>query len=135
MDAARYGMILNTENHEDCVAFYRDVLGLPILFSRVEGKGAELTCFEIGGNYLMVETGGVAVPEGKSFSQGCFKLRINVDDLEKTKEHLEKCGVNYHFRQESWGTTIDTFDPDGNRIGIRDERTFRGQISGKLDAN
>ncbi len=81
MRLQRTGVILNTENHEACVAFYRDVLALPVMFEKHEGD-FRLTCLEFGGAYLMVETGGVARPEGKRIAENATKLRFNVADLE-----------------------------------------------------
>lgn len=42
---ARYGIILNTENYTECVAFYCGLFGLPLLFERDE-DGFKLTCLE-----------------------------------------------------------------------------------------
>lgn len=56
-NVARYGIILNTENYAECVAFYRGLFGLCQLFERDE-EGFKLTCLEFGHGYLMVEQGG-----------------------------------------------------------------------------
>lgn len=84
MNLVRAGVILNTENYESCIAFYEGVLGLKRLFSKEEGDH-RLTCLDFGGAYLMVETGGVAKPGGKSIDESCVKLRINVKDLEAAR--------------------------------------------------
>lgn len=46
-NVARYGIILNTENYAECVAFYRGLFGLRKLFERDE-DGFMLTCLEFG---------------------------------------------------------------------------------------
>jgi hypothetical protein len=46
----RTGIILYTIAYGACVAFYRDVLELEVMFST-----EMLTCFSFGGAYLMVE--------------------------------------------------------------------------------
>ena len=47
MNIQRYGIILNVEKYEECVNFYRDVLELKVMFSKVEGD-FKLTCLEFG---------------------------------------------------------------------------------------
>ena len=79
---ARYGIILNTENFEECVAFYRDLFGLRQLFEKKEGD-FKLACLDYGNGYLMVEQGGKAKNGVKSPKEGSFKLRFNVEDLEE----------------------------------------------------
>ena len=59
----RTGVILCTERYEACVDFYRRTLALPELFS-LDNKHSTLTCLDMGGSYLMIETEGTAVPEG-----------------------------------------------------------------------
>ena len=61
MNIVRTGVILNTENYDECVSFYKEVFGLGILFQESQ-EHFRMTCFEFGGSYLMVETGGVADP-------------------------------------------------------------------------
>ena len=66
MNFTRTGVILCTEFYEDCVNFYSNIMGLPILHS-FDNESSILTCFDMGGNnYLMVEPGGKAIPTGKT---------------------------------------------------------------------
>lgn len=127
MEYVRTGVILNTGNYEACVAFYRDVLGLRLLFARDEG-GDSLSCFDFGGAYLMVETGGHARPGGKSIEESCAKLRLNVRDLDAARRHLRSRGVDAEISSFDWGRVIDIHDPDGNRVGIREEAGFADHI-------
>jgi len=123
MNLSRTGIILNTENFEACVAFYRDLFRLPILFQR-EG----LTCFDYMGSYLMIETAGTARPAGKSIAECPGKLRFNVPDIEAALQAVRAHGIDAHIERHDWGTTINIHDPDGNRIGIRDEALFLQQL-------
>lgn len=127
MKIHRTGVILNTENFDACVAFYRDVFGLDVLFedSRDDFR---LTCLDFHGSYLMIETGGIARRGGKPISENAMKLRFNVGDIDRAARKLREFGIEAEIRRNDWGSTIDIHDPDGNRIGIRDESTFRDQI-------
>lgn len=125
---ARYGIILNTENFEACVAFYRDLFGLRQLFKKDE-NGFKLTCLEYGEGYLMVEQGGKAKNDVKSPEEGSFKLRFNVKDLEKALAEIRTWGIDADITENAWGRTINISDPDGNRVGVRDEAGFFRQLN------
>jgi len=127
MKYARTGIILNTENYDDCVAFYRDLFGLRILFEEQYGD-FRLTCFEFDGAYLMIETDGHANPAGKTSRENASKLRFNVADLGDALASIRDYGINAEITRHGWGSTIDIHDPDGNRVGIRDEASFATQI-------
>lgn len=127
MQIARTGIILNTERYADCVAFYRDVLGLAILFENAweeNGKQEGLTCFDFGGAYLMVETGGTAQDGVKPVERCPTKLRFNSHDLDADAARLEAQGVAVTRHDNPWGRTAEFCDPDGNRCALRDEGTF-----------
>ncbi|MDB4837641.1 VOC family protein [Marinomonas sp.] len=128
MNTERYGIILNVEKYDECVAFYRDVLELNVMFSKVEGD-FKLTCVEFGSCYLMIETEGFAEPSGKSIKTCPSKLRFNVSDIEAALERVKGVGIPCEFIESDWGSTINIYDPDGNRIGIRDEVSFKCQIN------
>ena len=128
MDTQRYGIILNVENYYECVAFYRDVLDLKVLFSKIEGD-FKLTCVEFGAGYLMIETEGFAEPNGKSIKACPSKLRFNVADIHASMKRMKHFGIPTELIESEWGSTINIYDPDGNRIGIRDEASFNRQIN------
>jgi len=119
----RSGVILCTERYEECVDFYRRTLGLPEIFS-LDNEHSTLTCLDMGGSYLMIETGGIAVPGGKPIEQSPVTLRFNVRDVEVAAAELETRGVHVAIRREPWGTVGDFIDPDGNRCALRDEGSF-----------
>ncbi len=125
MRYARTGVILCTENYEQCVEFYSQVLDLPIMHS-LDNEHSKLTCCDMGsGTYLMIETEGTAVLEGKSLEQNPVWLRFNVDNVEESAEHLRKKGVDVTVRTEVWGRVADFTDPDGNHCSLRDEGSFQ----------
>ena len=127
MDIQRYGIILNVENYDECVSFYRDIFELEIIFSKIEGN-FKLTCLEFGSAYLMIETDGFAEPSGKSIQFCPSKLRFNVVDIKSALHRLECFNIPFDCIESEWGTTINVYDPDGKRVGIRDELSFQKQI-------
>ncbi|GED41542.1 hypothetical protein [Cobetia marina] len=56
-NVARYGLILNTERFDECVAFSQGLFELPLLFSMEDGDFS-LTCLAYGASYLMIVQGG-----------------------------------------------------------------------------
>lgn len=127
MKIEKYGIILNVEKFDECVAFYKGLFKLPEMFSKAEGT-FRLTCLEYGDAYLMIETGGVATPSGKDIAQCPTKLRFNVSDIHKALESVREFGVDAEIIANDWGSNISIFDPDGNRIGIRDDSGFKEQV-------
>ena len=123
MNIKRTGIILNVEKFDECVAFYRDVFGLKVMHEKQNGN-FRLTCLEFGGSYLMIETGGVAKDQEKSTSENPSKLRFNADDLPAVLAKLKERGIDAEIQTFDWGSTINLTDPDGNRVGIRDEAKF-----------
>ncbi|BBI51605.1 hypothetical protein HORIV_40260 [Vreelandella olivaria] len=77
----------------------------------------------------MVEQGGKAKSGVKSAEEGSFKLRFNVDDLEEALMEIRSWGIQATITQNPWGRTINISDPDGNRVGVRDEAGFVHQIN------
>jgi lactoylglutathione lyase len=128
MNIVRSGLILNTENYDACVDFYMRLFGLPILYQHQQGE-FRLTCLDNHGAYLMIETGGVASPQVKTMRQGSTKLRFNVSCIEAALVTLRAFGIDADIVENDWGATINIHDPDGNRVGIRDQARLAKQIS------
>jgi len=123
MKFTRAGFILNTENYQECVHFYGNILGLECLF-KFDRKGEKLTTFDMGGVYLMIETGGTAQAGGKSMATCPTKLRFNVSDIQATCADLRRKGIQAKVIDHSWGRTAEFFDPDGNRCALRSDQGF-----------
>ncbi len=104
-----HGIILGTERFDACVAFYRDVLRLPVWYEK-----PGLLCLRFGDGYLMIETGGVAREGRKSQSENPTMLRFNVDDVAAAAEDLRQRGIAVDVETHSWGTVGTFLDPDGN---------------------
>ncbi|MGI9516296.1 MAG: VOC family protein [Pirellulaceae bacterium] len=122
---SKTGIILVVRNFEECVAFYRDLFGLSVMHEKVQGD-FRLTCLEFGTSYLMIETEPPfpQTAHEKNVDQNPTKLRFNVPDIEAALKIVRAFGVDAQIDEFDWGSTINLTDPDGNRVGIRDERGF-----------
>jgi lactoylglutathione lyase len=109
------GIILFLENYEVSVRFYIDRLALP-----VREQQDDLTIFEFGASYLMVEDKGVASEQEKTRAQNPTVLRIDIQDFNKTIEELELREVQVSVHKHSWGTIGVIIDPEGNRIELKE---------------
>jgi len=123
MDYTRTGIILFTENYAACVAFYRDVLDLPVAFE-LNRADSVLTGFAYSGAYLMIEGGGHAKAGGKTIADTQARLRFNVADLDAAIAELRAKGVAVERVDHPWGAVANVFDPDGNPCQLRTERGF-----------
>lgn len=118
----RTGIILYVTRYEDCVAFYREQLGLEVLFIT-----PTLTCFDFGGAYLMVEVDDDPPSSGRP--NGPFTcLRLNVQDVPAHAAALQGHGVEVDLQVHDWGTVAKFHDPDGNLIAFKDEAGFVQQV-------
>ncbi len=121
MKFERTGVILCTEKYDECVAFYSEVLNLPVI-ETLDDEHSKLTVLRFGEDtYLMVETGGKAVPSGKDLIQNPVWLRFNVKSVEDAAAELLDKGIDVQIRKEVWGTVGDFRDPDGNMCSFREE--------------
>ncbi len=121
MKFERTGVILCTEKYDECVAFYSEVLNLPVIES-LDDEHSKLTVLRFGEDtYLMVETGGKAVPSGKDLIQNPVWLRFNVKSVEDAAAELLDKDIDVQIRKEVWGTVGDFRDPDGNMCSFREE--------------
>jgi predicted enzyme related to lactoylglutathione lyase len=105
---------------EASVAFYRDVLGLPHLFTV---PGQAMAFFQAGGVRLYL-----GVPTSPEYRSTCV-LYFNVDDLDAEVARIEGEGVTMHDRPhvvhrqpgtELWMSGLT--DPDGHHIILMQDR-------------
>ena len=104
-----FGIILQTQKFEECVHFYRDILGLPVWYEK-----PTLVCLRFGAGYLMIETGGHAIEGQKSTKQNPTILRFNVNDVDAAAEEIRKHGITVTREDFPWGKVATFIDPDGN---------------------
>lgn len=123
MRFSKAGIILNTQNYNECTVFYGEVLGLKTLY-KIDKTNEQLTCFELGDLYLMVETGGKSSVGVKPIDVCPTKFRFNVKDVETSAAELKNKGISIEVQNHDWGTTAEFSDPDGNRCALRSETDF-----------
>lgn len=115
MEIAKTGFILYTINYESCVTFYKEKLGLEVLYAK-----DTLTCFEFGGSYLMVEIDDETTDKHVSIpSRDRVCLRLNVPDVKHACKVLDKHNISYSYGEFEWGAIAKFRDPDMNLIGFR----------------
>jgi catechol 2,3-dioxygenase-like lactoylglutathione lyase family enzyme len=120
MKIVRQGVILKTGRQRECVAFYRNILGLDVLF-----EDHFLTCFACGEGYLMVEP----LLEGTEETPcGSFVLRFNVENIQDEQHRLQRHGVTSHYARFDWGEILTLADPAGTRIELKDAASFERQV-------
>ena len=123
MEFDRTGIILYTIKYQECVTFYENILGLNKMFDT-----ENLTCFEFGGSYLMVEIDDEY--KGPNTNQERIRtcLRMNVPDVKELANALIAKGVQVNYQEHSWGTIAKFYDPDGNLCAFKDSEKFEKQI-------
>ena len=124
MEFDRTGIILYTIEYKKCVEFYEKTLGLNKMF-----ESENLTCFEFGNSYLMVELDDEY--DGTQTDSERIKtcLRINVRNVKELAEKLTEKNVDVDYQEHTWGTIAKFFDPDGNLCAFKDSEKFEKQIS------
>lgn len=123
MRYTRHGFVLPVADYARGVAFYRDILELPVLF-QVDRPDSLLTGFDLAGAYLLVEPGGVAKTPETFPDDAQVRLRFNVADLDAAIAELRGKGVSVARLDHSWGSVGLFRDPDGNLCQLRGEAGF-----------
>ena len=112
MEIQEISIQLATEKPHELLAFYRDVVGLPV----VEGMGDHALRLGPSGVLFLVDHSEV---RGRTPEPARAIIDLHVSDLDAQQERLEAAGVKFLRSKgvEYWGGVISTFeDPDGNRI-------------------
>ena len=109
---------INAKDTERATAFYRDVLGLKLLFQ----AGPNLSFFDCGGVRLMV-----TVPEAE-FDHPSTILYYKVDDIRAAYEEIKSRGAEFRDEphlvakmpdHELWMTFLK--DSEGNTLALMSE--------------
>ncbi|MCK0157675.1 glyoxalase/bleomycin resistance/dioxygenase family protein [Cellulophaga sp. F20128] len=120
----RTGIILYTIAYKKCVDFYENTLELTKIF-----ETEELSCFEFGKSYLMVELDDEY--HGKKTPDERIKtcIRMNVPDVKAVADKLVSKHIAVDYQEHSWGTIAKFYDPDGNLCAFKDSAKFEKQIA------
>lgn len=110
---------LTVRDVDRAVAFYRDVLGMPLLFRAPPG----LAFFDCGGVRLMLSR-----PETAEFDHPASLIYYGVDDIAAARDALVERGVTFEsephvvHRTDAYALWIGFFrDSEGNMVGIMSE--------------
>jgi predicted enzyme related to lactoylglutathione lyase len=109
MNVADFNINLTSDQPDQMIAFYRNVVGLAP--APEMGDGA----LKAGPVHLFID--GHSETRGPAREPSRVLVNFWVDDLPAEESRLETAGVKFTRKQgkESWGGTISTFlDPDGN---------------------
>ena len=111
-----HGVILKTERFEDCVRFYRDLMGLALWWEK-----PGLSCLRFASGYFMVERLGVAAQGAKAVAQNPTVLRFHVPNIEVAAVALRGAGISAEVLRYDWGVICVFADPDGNPCELAEE--------------
>ena len=106
-------LALRTRDVDRLVAFYRDVLQLP-LWPRQAGNGVWLA---LDGAVLMIERAGDDEPAPSPNSRELLAMSAPGDDLPLARAHLAQHGVSI---EAETAHTLYFRDPDGRRMALSD---------------
>lgn len=124
MEIDRTGIILYTIEYKQCVKFYENTLELTKMF-----ETENLTCFEFGKSYLMVELDNKYDGTKTELERIKTCLRMNVPNVKKMADKLIAKNVKVDYQEHSWGIIAKFLDPDGNLCEFKDSGKFEKQIA------
>jgi len=123
MEFDRTGIILYTLKYKKCLEFYGKILGLKKMF-----ENENLTCFEFGQAYLMVEIDNQFKGRKIGMERTKTCLRMNVSNVKILANKLISKNIEVDYQEHSWGTIAKFTDPDGNLCAFKDSFKFEKQI-------
>jgi catechol 2,3-dioxygenase-like lactoylglutathione lyase family enzyme len=107
------GALIFVEDIEREVAFYRDVIGLRLLYRTPRFVRFDAT----EGTSLALIAGGEASAEPKDYRRGGVVPEVIVDNLALALRRLEMAGVRHEaVIRTAWGQFCFLWDPEGNPL-------------------
>ena len=103
---------------EESLAFYRDVIGFPVVFADAEMGWAQ---FQLGSAHIGLERCSPDDREAIDLVGRFVGTSIEVDDIQSTYESLISKGVEFVAppAKQPWGGTLAHIkDPDGNILTL-----------------
>ena len=114
MDVRIGSINIGVTDLDRAVGFYRDVLGLKLLFSEPSHRYAR---FDVGGVNFGVIAHDVSNPEAAAFAGRHTGLNLAVQDLDRAFQALKSKGADFAMEptRQPWGAYMALLsDPDGN---------------------
>lgn len=133
---------LSIKDMEKSLAFYRDLLGLEVLFDTSWGKGSELAdkilrVKDTSARQVMLKVGNAYLelfefhsPEIAPMAEdrpvcdrGITHIALDVKDVDAEYERLSEAGMLFHCEPVNLGATVRTTyarDPDGNVLELQE---------------
>ena len=116
------GALIFVEDIEAELAFYRDVIGLRLLYRTPKFVRFDAT----QGTSLSLIAGGIASPEPKDFRHGGVVPEIIVDNLRLAMQRLDGAGVRHEdVVRTDWGQFCFLWDPEGNPLQFYESAFIR----------
>jgi catechol 2,3-dioxygenase-like lactoylglutathione lyase family enzyme len=119
------GALIFVENIEAELRFYRDVVGLRLLYRTPKFVRFDAT----QGTSLALILGGTASAEPKDFRRGGIVPEIIVDNLELAVKRLESADVRHEaIVRTAWGQFVFFWDPEGNPLQFYESAFVRPDV-------
>jgi predicted enzyme related to lactoylglutathione lyase len=116
------GALIFVEDIELQLAFYRDVIGLRMLYRTPKFFRFDAT----QGTSLALLTGGVASTEPKDYRRHGVVPELIVDDLDLAMRRLASAGVRHEaIVRTAWGQFAFCWDPEGNPLQLYESAYIR----------
>jgi predicted enzyme related to lactoylglutathione lyase len=116
------GALIYVEDLERSVRFYRDVIGLRLLYRTPRFVRFDAT----EGTSIALLTGGRASPGPKDYRAGGIVPEIIVDDLPLAVDRVELGGARHEpVVTTAWGRFAIIFDPEGNALQLYESAFVR----------
>ena len=116
------GALIFVEDIEAEMAFYRDVIGLRLLYRTPRFVRFDAT----QGTSLSLIAGGEASAEPKDFRRGGVVPEVIVDNLALALKRLDASGVRHEaVVRTDWGQFCFLWDPEGNPLQFYESAFIR----------
>ncbi|HEX7223442.1 MAG TPA: VOC family protein [Candidatus Limnocylindrales bacterium] len=116
------GALIFVEDIETELAFYRDVIGLRLLYRTPKFVRFDAT----QGTSLSLIAGGHASPEPKDFRRGGVVPEVIVDNLALAMKRLQAANVRHEaVVRTAWGQFCFLWDPEGNPLQFYESAFIR----------
>ena len=106
-------IILFVKNFNECISFYRDILGLRLVGASSENSN--FATFDVGGTDFSIHGG------YKEKHTGPIQIHFVTDDIYSDVKKMKSLGTIFKedIKEVPWGGLEATFvDPDGNEIDL-----------------